>query len=100
MQCEYLAHDKNRVVLELNELHQKMVAQTVQAHARERQCELTLEKMADEVKDTRFLNTQLTIRLHDREDELMELKKKHDELISKSLVSVTTSLIFSFISIC
>jgi predicted nuclease with TOPRIM domain len=91
-QCEYLAHDKNRVVTELNEIHQKMVAQSVQAQARERQCELTLEKMSDQVKDTRFQNSQLTKRLHDREDEIAQLRKDFDEMVARSLVSVQTSL--------
>ncbi|KAA6383760.1 MAG: hypothetical protein EZS28_020713, partial [Streblomastix strix] len=35
--------DKNRVLNECNALHQRMVTQTVQAHARERQCELSLQ---------------------------------------------------------
>ncbi|KAH7816756.1 putative centrosomal protein [Monocercomonoides exilis] len=90
-ECDYLAHDKSRVVTELNELHKKMVAQSVQAHARERQGELSMEQMADKIKDTRFLNTQLTQRLHEREEELEDLKKKYDELLADSLKSVQTS---------
>lgn len=90
-ECEYLAHDKNRVVEELNSLHQKMIAQTVQAHARERQCELTLQKMSDQVKDTRFLNTQLTKNLNEKDGEIEDLKKKNDSIVSKSLLTVKTN---------
>ncbi|KAA6315250.1 MAG: hypothetical protein EZS28_055449, partial [Streblomastix strix] len=68
-----------------------MVTQTVQAHARERQCELSLQKMSDQVKDTRFLNTQLCTRLTEREKELQELSKKHDELMAQQLIAVRTS---------
>jgi ferritin-like metal-binding protein YciE len=68
-----------------------MIAQTVQAHARERQCELSLQKMSDQVKDTRFLNTQMCQRLNEREEEIEALKRKNDSRVSKSLLSVKTS---------
>ncbi|KAK2947230.1 hypothetical protein BLNAU_17864 [Blattamonas nauphoetae] len=84
-ECEYLAHEKSRATDELNALHQKMINQTVQAHARERQCELALEKMADQIKDVRFLNTQLCERIYLREKEIEQLQRQNDRLVGRSL---------------